>query len=233
MNDKSKLDRAGQSRMNGAKSNGPVTPEGKAKSSRNATRIGLHAQSPAAFPEIEQQEFQGILARYMDEFKPSRVPEQDLVRQLAFNRFRYYRIQRMEAQAFEQSLSASAGGGFDDSFDPGQPDALALRHLESRTPLFDLFQRALAALERTYLRTLKALDDRRRDVPQYNREPVEICWEDPESGELTHMATMEPGTYRTNLSDHGLTITLPPHIRDIFAPKEQPTPPEGTRIQAA
>ena len=56
-------------RANGAKSQGPVTPKGKATSARNALRHGLTAFHLALTCE-DQDAFNSVLADYMDEYRP-------------------------------------------------------------------------------------------------------------------------------------------------------------------
>src|SRR5258707_1183927 len=57
-------------RANGAKSNGPATPEGRAISSRNSLRHGLTAKA-VVLPGESQEEFQALLDAYIDQFQPA------------------------------------------------------------------------------------------------------------------------------------------------------------------
>ncbi len=57
------------SRRNGALSQGPVTPEGKARSSRNATVHGCLAKM-ITFDDGEAEVFNAILAEYTARFEP-------------------------------------------------------------------------------------------------------------------------------------------------------------------
>jgi hypothetical protein len=62
--------RAEASRINGRKSHGPTTPEGKAKSSANSLKHGLYSTKP--FPETaaEKEFLSRLRQEFMDHFKP-------------------------------------------------------------------------------------------------------------------------------------------------------------------
>ena len=54
--------RAEASRKNGARSRGPKTAEGKARSARNALKHGLRAEKYVVLPEEDADEFAGLEA---------------------------------------------------------------------------------------------------------------------------------------------------------------------------
>jgi hypothetical protein len=63
------LSKAEAARRNGAKSKGPVTAQGKAKSSRNAFRHGLCSKILIVADE-DQEEFDELRDSYMETFQP-------------------------------------------------------------------------------------------------------------------------------------------------------------------
>src|SRR5215831_4418149 len=65
-------------RANGAKSKGPITPEGKSKSALNALRHGLLAGSLVLTSE-SREKFDDLLRDYLDEYQPEGRTESDLV----------------------------------------------------------------------------------------------------------------------------------------------------------
>jgi hypothetical protein len=69
-------------RANGAKSKGPVTEDGKAKSALNAVRHGLLACSLILRTE-SQPKFLAILNGYLDEYQPEGQTENNLVEDIA------------------------------------------------------------------------------------------------------------------------------------------------------
>jgi hypothetical protein len=71
------------SRLNGALSHGPVTPEGKAISSRNAVTHGCLAALITLTPE-QAEVFNGIHAEYIARFEPRDQVEHDLVEEIAY-----------------------------------------------------------------------------------------------------------------------------------------------------
>jgi hypothetical protein len=73
------------SRANGAKSRGPVTREGRAKSARNSIRHGLRAKS-IVLPTESEEEFQSLLDSYHDQFDPQTGVEMELVEAIAVAR---------------------------------------------------------------------------------------------------------------------------------------------------
>jgi hypothetical protein len=89
-------------RINGAKSNGPITPEGKARSSANSRRHGLTA---SVLLEGESDEhFQLLLADFMDQFQPQTGVETDLVEVMAISRWRLRRLLGIETNLFELEM---------------------------------------------------------------------------------------------------------------------------------
>src|SRR5579864_9316035 len=83
-------------RANGAKSHGPVTPEGRAVSSRNSLRHGFTAGS-VVLPTESQEDFLALLDSYTDHFNPQGGVEMDLVQAMAAARWRLQRICNIEA----------------------------------------------------------------------------------------------------------------------------------------
>src|SRR4029077_20633445 len=79
--------RSETARANGAKSHGPVTPEGRAVSSRNSLRHGFTAGS-VVLPTESQEDFQALLDSYADQFDPQGGVEMDLVQTMAAARWR-------------------------------------------------------------------------------------------------------------------------------------------------
>ena len=82
-------------RRNGAKSKGPVTPEGKLRSSRNALVTGRHATTLKFFvPPAEaiadrhaRRRYYPILDGMLDSFRPENEHEAFLVREMAHIRW--------------------------------------------------------------------------------------------------------------------------------------------------
>jgi hypothetical protein len=63
--------RAEASRKNGAKSRGPKTPEGKARSAQNALRHRLRAEKDVVLPEEDADEFAELEAAMIEELAPA------------------------------------------------------------------------------------------------------------------------------------------------------------------
>src|SRR5690242_12887142 len=90
-------------RQNATRSTGPITPEGKAASSKNATRHGLTGAF-AVLPHENTQDFDQLAAGIRDEFQPETDSESFLVDQMIHSRWRLARIQRLEFEEFNRIL---------------------------------------------------------------------------------------------------------------------------------
>src|SRR5947209_6294448 len=73
--------RRAAARANGAKSHGPLTPEGKARSAMNAISHGLTANVLVLTTESNEK-YEALLASYRDEYDPQGQTENDLVEEL-------------------------------------------------------------------------------------------------------------------------------------------------------
>src|SRR5919108_5562837 len=143
--------RAEASRKNGAKSRGPVTPEGKARASRNALTHGLCAEQHVVVDGESPEAFAAFEAALVADLAPEGALQALLAGRIARAAWRLERAERIEAEIFAREMK----GLFDDG-DLG----LALIRDGNGARAFDVLLRyrgaAQAELFRT-LRTLKAL----------------------------------------------------------------------------
>src|SRR6476619_7985752 len=96
------MTRSEAARINGSRSNGPVTEEGKARSSRNAHAHGLCAE--VVVMEGESQEaFDALAAAIFASHLPETIEEADRVFEISANRWRLRRCMEMEKALFEEA----------------------------------------------------------------------------------------------------------------------------------
>jgi hypothetical protein len=145
-----------RARANGAKSRGPVTEEGRRKSSMNAIKHGLTAQT-LVLPNEDPEEYQQMLDSYLDHFHPAGQIELDLVHEMAAAKWRQGRLWAVETELLTQQMQEQAERLKDD-----YPDreisrlTLAFRALEVLECLPSV-NRIEARLERAYSRALRNL----------------------------------------------------------------------------
>jgi hypothetical protein len=140
--------RAAASRRNGARSRGPKTPEGKARSARNALKHGLCAQRFLALGDEDLAAFDALEAALTAELAPQGALQAVLVRRIVAATWRLERAERLEGEIFAQNSRGTTSFGLAMIRDCNGPRA------------FDTLLRyrggTLAELWRA-LRTLKAL----------------------------------------------------------------------------
>ena len=90
------------SRKNGAKSRGPKTAEGKARSARNALKHGMRAQKHVVMPQEDGAEFAALEAALMAELAPVGALQLVLARRIAVAAWRLARADRLEAELFAE-----------------------------------------------------------------------------------------------------------------------------------
>ena len=139
----SELDKAESARINGAKSKGPITPEGKAICSLNALKYGFSAKTMILQNE-NPADFAELLESYIVDLAPSNQPQRDLVADIVAARWRLRRIWNYEnamldvemdlnsvefAKRFVQVDESVRGGmAYQTLADKGQGMSTALRY---------------------------------------------------------------------------------------------------------
>ena len=93
---KQQQQKAEQARINGAKSKGPTSPEGKSKSSRNAIRHGLTANEHTLLESEFPEEYAEVRAAFIDDLRPATKAELRLVEKIANLDWRLERFVMME-----------------------------------------------------------------------------------------------------------------------------------------
>ena len=103
----SNLTKAESARINGAKSRGPKTPQGRAISSMNAFRHGLSAKTLILQNE-DPVKFAEMLNDYFDYLAPTNPIEVDLVADIVAARWRLRRIWRFETAMIDIEMDSQA-----------------------------------------------------------------------------------------------------------------------------
>src|SRR5215475_6267634 len=93
-----------QARINGAKSKGPTSPEGKAKSSRNAIKHGFAAVINVVLCVEDKPAFDAHVQGFRNSFKPKDYAEQSLVDQLAAIHWRHSRLVGLETALIDAQV---------------------------------------------------------------------------------------------------------------------------------
>lgn len=100
----SSLLKAETARLNGATSQGPVTPEGKARSAANSRRHGL-ASTAILLDDESAEDFELLRADFLIQFQPQTAVETDLVEVMAIARWRLRRLLAIEAHLFDLEIA--------------------------------------------------------------------------------------------------------------------------------
>src|ERR1700687_899049 len=98
--------KAEASRINGSKSRGPKTEDGRRAASLNAVKHGLTAET-VVLPNESEEEYQAELHDYIEHFAPANKPEADLVRQLVSAQWRLARYTAVETSLFDIQMEKS------------------------------------------------------------------------------------------------------------------------------
>ena len=153
-------------RRNGARSRGPVTAEGKAKSSRNALKHGLAALHHFVLEDEAPSELEELTARLMAECGPGSEIEARLVKRMAIAFWKSERAERIEVALFDAApkLRPPQAG-----FEWEQADPLTTFDLKR----FNAIRGYQAQQGRELSRCLK-------ELRQLRREPLAECTDEPE-----------------------------------------------------
>jgi hypothetical protein len=194
------LSRAEASRINGAKSRGPKTEEGRRAASLNAVKHGITAET-VVLPNESEEQYQAELHDYLQHFAPANRAETDLVLQLVSAHWRLARYTAIETSLIDIQMEKSRKYIDKEwkNIDESLRLALAFEALsETRSPLA-LLNRYQARLHHEYQRILKTLlqmQTVRRDSEsklQNEPEPREATCPLP----LAPIASIEPSAVQT------------------------------------
>ena len=207
--------RAEASRKNGARSRGPVTPEGKARSARNALKHGLRAHKYVVLPDEDAAEFAALETALIDELAPQGVLQSILVGRIARAAWRLERADRIEAEVLEERRYGGAGPG------------LALIRDGNGTKSFETLMRyrgsAMAELMRS-LRMLKALQAEPAAAPARPAEPAPVLIFEQKRGRAGAATLHPPDQGAGEIEPRGFPIEPEAHGKPGDPCKSEPVP---------
>jgi hypothetical protein len=142
-------------KSNGAKSNGPITLEGKARSAKNSLKHGLTG-GDVVIPGESQEEFDILHADFVAHYLPSGEMETDLVFEIASSRWRLRRLQQMESDFYATAIRMKQEAmGEDVTVEEAR--AQVFYELSMNPKPLNLFHRHSTRLRRSYEKALKEL----------------------------------------------------------------------------
>ncbi len=145
---------ANSNRKNSAKSTGPRTAEGKARSSRNSAVHGLTGTSPI-LPGEDPARLQLLVDQYRDALHPQGQVEEDLVERLAVATHRLRRIVRIEVGFLDLRLRLQPMP--ETCNQDGLADPLAWAFVSDHYGVLDRLGRHESRIQREYTRCLAEL----------------------------------------------------------------------------
>ena len=179
--DMSSLKRILASRANGARSKGPKTPDGKRRSSSNALRHGLLANSVLVGAESRPQ-FDSLVASHLERFDPVDGVEFGMIEEMASSYWRMRRLWAIERRLVDDTLARQ-----DQNTDELDRLTAAFSALAA-TPELALLHRYETRLHRIYQRALDNLLTLRE--PELPKEPSPISEQCPPVAQLPGSVTV-------------------------------------------
>jgi hypothetical protein len=206
----SKLTKAESARINGARSKGPKTEEGKARSRFNALRHGLAANT-VCLTKQERPIFEAMVAAYNERFRPADTVEEDLIEQMCVAKWRQRRCWSMETAAL--NVQCRRDRRIVDSefveLDDMTRNTLAFMSLTEKDDFLQVLGRYEANARRAYHRALKDLRDlqaeRKAKLPNEPTEPEQDDETDPETEPRDPARDRKPGRDREGADVRGNT----------------------------
>jgi hypothetical protein len=159
------------SRRNGAKSRGPITSEGKKRSSQNSVKYGLSARTVVLCTE-SQELFSQLEQGYIDALQPTNLLELHLVQHIAVAEWRIRRAYIVETAIQDKSMGDHQA---EDERENGVFDAdfrLGLNQTHTNKATLPV-QIALARFERSQSRALVELHRLRKLRPP-DAQPIQV-----------------------------------------------------------
>jgi hypothetical protein len=147
-------------RRNAKKSTGPTCPEGKAASSMNALKSGIHALTHIIRGE-DPDELQALTDEFLRHHRPVGPDQRSLVDTLISAEWTQRRLRRVEAQLWNYQVECldknlSHADFIDESIQHNSPLGHAF---QDALEAFSRMQRRIECTNRMYLRTLALLQD--------------------------------------------------------------------------
>jgi hypothetical protein len=146
-------------RINGAKSHGPKTPEGKEISSRNSLKHGFTSRKTFILQTESPDDYREFLAEHIAIHQPASPAEKELVDQMAIARWRIRRFVGAETVLIDCEMVRNHEK-VDKEFGPTDSDvhlALAIRSLADESRCLSLMSRYEARHQRTHDKAYAAL----------------------------------------------------------------------------
>jgi hypothetical protein len=185
--------KAAVARINGAKSQGPVTEQGKARSAQNSLKHGLSG-SRVVLEHESQTDYDDLERSLINRFKPADTIERDLVQEMTANRWRLRRIEEMENAVVTKAIREQMEALGPDA-DPREARALAYAEVSDSKSLRTL-SRYSSQLRRAYEKAWKELEIIQNERQREEREEDEYESQNEPTGPLTermlHLMTAPP-----------------------------------------
>ena len=204
------------SRRNGARSKGPVTDEGKARSSRNALQHGLCAMQHLVLEDEVPDDLEALIAHLAAEVGAASEIEARLTRRLAIAFWKGERAERIEVALFDAApkLRPPTHGY---QWEPADP----LTTFDVRR--FNAIRGAQAQLGREIRNCLAELRALRKDALAGTDEPGECAENEPETSVRNEPESPAPANDDAAVPT-GLTVQNEP---------DEPAPPPIAALRAA
>jgi hypothetical protein len=185
------LTRSEQARLNGAKSKGPTSIQGKLRSSRNSVRHGLVTDKVVVLQNELPDAFDRVYTAFAEKFKPQDDAERELVLQAAAARWRLRRVWQLETTLFDLKMDEQRDLMQEtfERFDEHTRQAVAFRSLADDTRSFTLLSRYETRISREYERAIRALDrlrQERENEPEPDPEPPQQKFPNEPKPNLEH-----------------------------------------------